>query len=80
MSSWNLVHESKSDIGTARVFQDDEGDVRIDSYTGDVSDKDDHDRLTHNTKDGGNISGHCFNHSQPFDTSRDNSKSNTKSK
>ena len=47
-------------------------------------------RLTHsipdnvgyalNTKDGGNISGHGFNHSQPFDTSRDNSKSNTKSK
>ena len=80
MSSWNLVHESKSDTGTARVFQDDKGNVRIDSYMGDVRDKDDHDRLTLNTKDGGNISGHGFNHSQPFDTSRDNSKSNTKSK
>ena len=70
MSDWKLVHESNGDGGTTKIYQDSEGNVRIDSFNGDVRDPDNHDRFTLNTRDGGNISGHGYNHEDKFDSSK----------
>jgi len=75
MSDWKLVHESSGDYGTSKIYQNSNGDVRIDSFNGDVRDSDNHDRVTLNTSNGGSLSGHGYNHSDSFDTSKDNSKS-----
>jgi len=74
MSDWKLVHENTTDKGTTKVYQDKDGNVKVDSYNGNVRDRDDHDRFTLNTRNGGNVSGHGFNHEDKFDTSKDKTK------
>lgn len=65
---WKLVHEDKGKYGSSKVYQNEKGDVRIDSYNGNVRDKDNHDRVTLKTSNGGQLSGHGYNHENKFDT------------
>ena len=74
MGDWKLVHEKTGKLGTTKVYQDREGNVRIDSFNGDVTDRVNHDRFTLNTWDGGHISGHGYNHTDKFDTPKDKTK------
>ena len=74
MSDWRLVHESKGPAGSSKIFQDSKGNVRIDSYNGDVRDPENHDRFTLNTRNGGSVSGHGYGHTDKFDTSKTKSK------
>lgn len=74
MSDWKLVHEDKGTNGTTKVFQDSNGNVRVDSYMGDVRNPSEHDRFTLNTRNGGSVSGHGFNHEDKFDSAKDNSR------
>ena len=76
--SWKLVHVDNGENGTTKVYQNENGDVRIDSFMGDVTDSNNHDRFTLNTSNGGSISGHDFNHENKFDSSKEND--NTKNK
>lgn len=69
MSDWKLVHESKGKEGRSKIYQDSKGNVRIDSFNGDVRSPENHDRVTLNTRNGGNLSGHGYNHEDKFDTS-----------
>ena len=50
------------------------GNVRIDSFNGDARNPDNHDRFTLNTRNGGNVSGHGYNHEDKFDTSKGKNK------
>lgn len=75
MSYWKLIHESSGPEGSSKIFQDNDGNVRIDSYNGDVRDPNCHDRFTLNTSNGGSVSGHGYGHSGKFDSSNANSKS-----
>ena len=74
MSDWRLVHESKGESGSSKIYQDSKGDVRIDSFNGDVKNPEGHDRFTLNTRDGGNVSGHGYGHEDKFDSSNTKSK------
>ena len=74
MGNWKLVHESKGPQGTSKIYQDSEGNVRIDSFNGDVRNPDNHDRFTLNTRNGGNVSGHGYNHEDKFDISKGKNK------
>ena len=74
MGDWKLVHESKGESGSSKIYQDSKGHVRIDSYNGDVRDPNKHDRFTLNTRNGGNVSGHDYNHEGKFDTSKGKTK------
>lgn len=74
MGNWKLVHESKGPGGSSKIYQDSEVNVRIDSFNGDVRDPDNHDRFTLNTRNGGNVSGHGYNHEGKFDTSKGKNK------
>lgn len=58
----------------SRIYQDEEGNVRIDSFNGNVRDEVEHDRFTLNTRNGGNISGHGFGHKDPFNSEKGTSK------
>ena len=53
ISSWK---QSKN--GTSKVYQDSKGNVRIDSFNGDVRYSKNHYRVTLNTRNGGNLSRH----------------------
>lgn len=77
MSSWNLVHESKGPSGSSKIYQDTNGNVRIDSFNGNVKDPVNHDRLTLNDRNGGSLFGHGYDHQDKFDTSK-NSPTKTK--
>lgn len=74
MSGWRLVHESNGTEGSSKIYQDSEGNVRIDSYNGDVRNPEEHDRFTLNTRDGGNVSGHGYGHQDKFNTSKTKNK------
>lgn len=69
MSDWKLVNESSRPGGSSKIYQDSNGNVRIDSFNGDVRDSSNHDRFTLNTRDGGNVSGHGYNHQNKFNSS-----------
>jgi len=73
MGEKKTLHTFTSDTGTARVRQTRSGDIVIDSYFGDVKDPNNHDRLSLNVTKG-TLSGHGPNHSDQFDTGKDNSK------
>ena len=70
MSDWRLVHESNGTTGSTKIYQDRDGNVRIDSFNGDVRDTENHDRFTLNTRNGGNVSGLGYGHSDKFDSSK----------
>ena len=74
MSDWKLVHENSDHYGTTKIYQDSDGNVRIDSFNGDVRDPEKHDRFSLNTSKGGSISGHGYGHNDKFDSSKSNSK------
>ncbi len=74
MSDWKLIHESNGPSGSSKIYQDSNGNVRIDSYNGDVRNPDNHDRFTLNTRNGGSVSGHWFEHADKFDTSKDKTR------
>lgn len=74
MSDWRLVHESSSEHGTTKIYQDSNGDVRVDSFNGNVRNPVDHDRFTLNTRNGGNVSGHDYDHQNSFDSSKGSDK------
>lgn len=74
MSDWKLVHESSGSAGSSKIYQDSNGNVRIDSYNGDVRNSDNHDRFTLNTRNGGSVSGHGYGHSDKFDSSNSKTK------
>lgn len=74
MSKWKLVHVDNGTNGTTKVYQDEDGNVRIDSFNGNVRDINEHDRFTLNTRNGGNISGHGYGHKNPFNTEKGSSK------
>ena len=38
MSDWRLVHESNGTTGSTKIYQGRDGNVRIDSFNGDVRD------------------------------------------
>lgn len=65
----STLHEHKSDTGVSRVRRTSNGEIVIDSYFGDVKDKDNHDRFTLNVTRG-TVSGHGINHEGKFDTSK----------
>lgn len=67
-------YENESDSGLTRVSQDSEGNVKIDSYYGNVKDGNDHDRFTVDTTNDGRITGHGFDHEDKFDSDKDNEK------
>lgn len=75
MSDWKLVNESKVPEGSSKIYQDSTGNVRIDSFNGDVRNPDNHDRFTLNTRNGGSVSSHGYGHTGAFDTSKSNTKS-----
>lgn len=78
MSDWKLIHSNSSDKGTTKVYQDSEGNVRIDSFNGNVRNSEDHDRVTLNTRNGGQLSGHDYDHKNNFDTLTGRGMSRTK--
>lgn len=71
------LHKFEGENGTTRVRRTSGGDIVIDSYMGDVKNKDGHDRLTLNVTQG-TLSGHDFGHQNPFDTGKTNSSSKKK--
>ena len=73
MSKKEVLHENESSTGLTRVRRNSRGEIIIDSYYGDVRDKDNHDRLSLNVTTG-QVSGHGYGHSDSFDTSKDKSK------
>ena len=68
-----VLYERKSNSGTVRLTRDSKGNVKLDSYFGNVKDKDDHDRFSLNTTTGRG-SGHGFNHENKFDTAKADTK------
>ena len=74
MSDQKLVHESSGSAGSSKIYQDSNGNVRIDSFNGDVRNPSDHDRFTLNTRNGGSVSGHGYGHSDKFDASNSKTK------
>lgn len=71
------LHKFEGKNGITRVRRTSKGELVIDSYMGDVKDKEGHDRLTLNVTQG-TLSGHDFGHQKPFDTSKDNTPSKQK--
>lgn len=71
------LHKFEGENGTTRVRRTSNGDIVIDSYMGNVKDKDNHDRLTLNVTQG-TLSGHGFGHQDPFDTGKENTSSKQK--
>ena len=65
---WKLVHESSSSSGTTKVYQNEKGEVRIDSFMGDVRNPKEHDRVSLKTSNGGQLFGHDFDHKNKFNT------------
>jgi hypothetical protein len=64
--------ENTTESGTTRVRETKDGRVFLDSYWGDVKDKDNHDRFTVEISSGdGKPSGHGFNH-EPWDDKEKN--------
>lgn len=68
-----VLHEYESNSGTVRVTQDTKGNIKIDSYFGDVRDPENHDRVSLNTTTG-QFSGHGFNHEDKFDNNKESKK------
>lgn len=64
-----VLHEKTTDTGTVRVTQDSKGNIKIDSYFGDVRDKKNHDRVSLNVTTG-RFSGHGFDHKDKFDSNK----------
>lgn len=67
------LHRFDSETGTTRVRRTRSGDIVIDSYFGNIEDPKNHDRLSLNVTRG-TLSGHGPNHSNHFDTGKDNNK------
>ena len=67
------LNVSISKTGMTRVRKTVNGEIVIDSYFGDVSKKDDHDRFTLNITTG-EISGHGYGHQDKFDSSKEKEK------
>ena len=65
------LHTFKSDTGSSVVRQTRSGDIIVDSYFGNVRDKDNHDRFSLNVTTG-EVFGHSNNHKDKFDTSKGN--------
>jgi len=63
------LHSQTYSTGLSRVRETSRGEIHMDSYFGDVTDKDNHDRFTLNVTTG-EISGHGFNHEDKFDSSK----------
>ena len=68
-----LLHEYQSENGTVKVYEENDGSIRIDSYYGDIRDRENHDRYSYNTTTG-QVKGHGFNHSDKFDNKQGKSK------
>ena len=64
-------HTFKSNTGSSAVRQTRSGDIIIDSYFGDVRDKNNHDRFSLNVTTG-EVFGHDKNHKNTFDTAKEN--------
>ncbi len=67
------LHRFESETGVTRVRQTRSGDIVIDSYFGDVKDKNNHDRLSLNVTQG-TLSGHDYGQTNKFDTGKDKGK------
>lgn len=73
MSKKEELHRFDNKTETTKVRRTSSGDIVIDSYFGNVEDPENHDRLSLNVTKG-TLSGHGPNHSDRFDTGKDNSK------
>ena len=62
------MHKSKGLKGSSKIYQDSNGNVRIDSFNGDIRNPDNYDRFTLNTRNGGSVSGHDYGHTGTFDS------------
>lgn len=71
------LHRFDSPTGTTKVRLTKQGDIVIDSYMGNIEDRDNHDRLSLNVTKG-TLSGHGFGHKDSFDTSKDNTPTKSK--
>ena len=69
-----VLHEFQSKTGLTRVSQDTKGNIKIDSYFGDVRDPQNHDRVSLNATTG-RFSGHGFDHKDKFDSNKTSKKS-----